>query len=108
MFRKLILSASLGLSALVAFVPNAASAQSYGRWNTQYYSGDSYQDGRYDDRRGYDDRGRYRARQRWIAHRRWEQEQRRRDWQHEHWRGGDDRRDGRNHNQDRWGGRSDY
>ncbi|GHH26091.1 hypothetical protein GCM10008023_40180 [Sphingomonas glacialis] len=88
MFRKLVLSASLGLSALVAVVPNVAFAQSYGGWSGQYRSDEGYRDGRYDDRESS-----Y-TRQRWIAHRRWEQEQRRREWQREHWRGGDDRRDG--------------
>ena len=108
MFRKLILSASLGLSALVAVVPSAASAQSYGGWSAQYRSDEGYRDGRYDDRRGYDDRGSYYAHQRWIAHRRWEQEQHRREWQREHWRGGDDRRDGWDHDRNRRDRRGDY
>lgn len=86
MFRKLILPASLGLSALAALVPNVASAQSYG-WNGQYKAGGSYGYSHYDDRRGYEDRGGYQDRQRWIAHRRWEQEQRRREWAREHGRG---------------------
>ena len=108
MFRKLILTASLGVSALVAVVPNVASAQSYGRWNAQYYSGDGYRDRHDDDRRGYDDRGGYQERQRWIAHRRWEQEHRRREWQREHWRDGYDRHDGWNQGRGRWEGREDY
>jgi len=97
MFRKLILPASLGLSALIALVPSAASAQSYGRWAGQDDAASSYQDGHYDQRRSYGDRGSYRERQRWIAHRRWEQEQRRREWRREHWRGGDDRGYGRDY-----------
>lgn len=108
MFRKLILSVSLSLSALVAVVPNVASAQSYGGWSGQYRSDQGYRYGRYDDRRGYDDRGSSYARQRWSEHRRWEHEQRRRDWQREHWRGRDDRRDGWDHNRNRWGRRDDY
>lgn len=102
MFRKLILSASLGLSALATLAPTAASAQSYGSWNAPYGSADGYQD------RRYDDHGRYRARQRWIAHHRWEQEERRREWQREHWRGGDDLRDGWNHDRGRGDDRGDY
>lgn len=94
MFRNLVLSASLGLSALAVIVPNAASAQSYGGENAQYYSGGGYGDSRYDDRRGYDDRGSYQDRQRWIAHRRWDQEQRRREWAREHRRGDYDGRNG--------------
>jgi hypothetical protein len=108
MFRKLILSASLGLSALATLAPTAASAQRYGSWNAPYGSADGYQDRRYDDRRDYDDRGRYLARQRWIAHHRWEQEERRREWQREHWRGGDDRRDGWNQNRRRGDHHGDY
>lgn len=102
MFRTLILSASLGVSALVALVPSAASAQSYGRWDGQYMEGRAYGDGRYDRDRGYDDRGGYRDRQRWIAHRRWEQEQRRRDWRRHQWRDGDDRGYGRSEYRGRW------
>ena len=40
--------------------------------------------------------------------RRWEQEQRRREWQRGHWRGGDDRRDGWDHERNRWDHRDDY
>uniref|UniRef100_UPI0035C9869A hypothetical protein n=1 Tax=uncultured Sphingomonas sp. TaxID=158754 RepID=UPI0035C9869A len=87
MFRKLILPASLGLSALAALVPGVATAQSYGDWNAHYNYSGGYGDSRYDDRRGYDDRGSYRDRQRWIAHRRWEHEKRRREWAREHRRG---------------------
>ncbi|MET3762807.1 hypothetical protein [Sphingomonas sp. UYEF23] len=100
MFRKLILPASLGLTALLAIIPGAASAQRYDGWNSQ----SQYQDGYHDrgDRR-YDDRG-YRgggyARQRWIEHRRWQEQARRRHWQRERFehggwgRGRDWRNDG--------------
>lgn len=86
MLRKLILSASLGLSALAALVPNVATAQGYG-WSEQYNNGGSYGYSRYVDRRSYNSRGGYGDRQRWIARRRWEQEQRRREWAREHRRG---------------------
>lgn len=95
MFRKLILSASLGLAALSALAPTVASAQSYGGWNGSGYADRGYGE-RYDGRDrgrssyGYD-RGDH-ARQRWIQHRRWEQEARRRHWQERRWDHRDDRR----------------
>lgn len=92
MFRKLILPASLGLTAQLAIIPGAASAQRYGGWNGHA----QYQD-------GYRDRG-YRlggyARQRWIQQRRWQEQARRRHWQRERYehhgwgRGRDWRHDG--------------
>jgi len=108
MFRKLVLSVSLGLSALVAVVPNVASAQSYGGWNAQYRSDDGYRDSRFGGRHGYDGPGSYYARPRWVAHRRWEQERRRREWQREHWRGGYNRLDGWDRGRDRRDRRYDY
>ena len=107
MFRKLILPASLGLTALLAIIPGAASAQRYGGWNSpaQYQDGYGYHDR--GDRR-YGDRGYHRggyqgggyARQRWIQQRRWQEQARRRHWQRERYehhgwgRGRDWRNDG--------------
>jgi hypothetical protein len=76
MFRKLTMAAAMAASALVAFVPSAASAQVY---RDRHYHGRVYH---HPDPYYYRDRH-WIGRDRW-EHRRW-QEARRRHWEHERW-----------------------